>query len=247
VILCSDDKQAQMITPLIKRRIVPYGMGKGARITARSVRYERMGAAFTAVAGGKVLGTVKLNVPGRYNLLNALAAVAVGLELNIPFKTIASALSGFKGVKRRFEVLGTFKGATVVDDYAHHPTAVAETLKATRNFAGPHRKVLCVFQPHLYSRTQLLRDKFGKAFDEADEVLITAIYPSREKPIPGVTGRTILEALRESGHKHALYVEDKAGLMEYLKEHLSEKYVLLTMGAGDIWKVAHDLVEKHKG
>jgi len=247
VILCSDDKQVRMITPHIERRQVTYGLEKGAIVTARRVRLEKEGSVFTLVVKGKQLGTVHLNVPGRFNLLNALAAIAVGLELNIPFRKMASALSRFRGVKRRFEVVGRFHGAEVVDDYAHHPTAVMETLKAARTFAGSHRKVLCVFQPHLYSRTQLLRDKFGKAFDEADEVIITAIYPSREKPIPGVTGRTLLEALRENGHKHALYVEDRTALLEYLKQHLNEKHVMLTMGAGDIWKLAYDLVQKHKG
>ncbi|HEY5040014.1 MAG TPA: cyanophycin synthetase, partial [bacterium] len=169
-----------------------------------------------------------------------------GLELKIPFKAISSGLTRFHGAQRRFEVKGSFKGATIVDDYAHHPTAVSETLKAAKNFAGS-KKVICVFQPHLFSRTQLLRDKFGKAFDDADEVVITAIYPSREKPIPGVTGKTLVEALRENGHRNVTYIEDKTALLEYLKGHLTEKHVLLTMGAGDIWKLGNDLVQKHKG
>lgn len=247
VILCSDDAQVRLIMPQIKRRRVTYGLGREAQISARSVRYDRLGVSCTVVSGSKRLGVLRLQVPGRHNLLNALAAVAVGLELNIPFATVARALSRFRGVKRRFQVLGSFKGATVVDDYAHHPTAVAETLRAARQFAGPSRKVLAVFQPHLYSRTQLLRDKFGKAFHEADEVLVTSIYPSREKPIPGVTGRTLLEALRENGHHHALYVEDRTALTDYLKQRLDSRYVLVVMGAGDVWKVGHDLVEKHKG
>jgi UDP-N-acetylmuramate--alanine ligase len=133
-----------------------------------------------------------------------------------------------------------------VDDYAHHPTAVAETLKAAKNFAG-NKKLLVVFQPHLFSRTQLLRDKFGKSFGDADEVVIAAIYPSREKPIPGVTGMTLVEAIRENGHKSVQYIEDRAELLEHLKSHLTDRTVLVTMGAGDIWKVGSDLVQKHKG
>ncbi len=152
----------------------------------------------------------------------------------------------FHGAKRRFEVKGSYKGATVVDDYAHHPPAVSETLRAAKNFAGS-KKLLVVFQPHLFSRTQLLRDKFGKSFGDADEVIIAAIYPSREKPIPGVTGMTLVEALRENRQTNVRYIEDRPVLLEYLKAHLTDKHVLLTMGAGDIWKVGSDLVQKHKG
>jgi len=197
VILGSDDKQIQMIVPEIKRRIVTYGLAKDAAVSASKVRLEKSGSVFEVSADGKKLGTVKLNVPGKFNVQNALAAIATGLELKIPFKTIVSGLARFHGAQRRFEIKGSFKGATVIDDYAHHPTAVAETLKAAKNYAGS-KKLVVVFQPHLFSRTQLLRDKFGKAFGDADEVLITAIYPSREKPIPGVTGKTVVEAIREN-------------------------------------------------
>ncbi len=247
VVLGIDDKQVQQILPHIQRRVTTYGILPKAQVSARKIRLEKIGSSFEAVVHGKKMGTVKLNVPGLFNVKNALAAVTVGLELRISFKNIASGLTKFHGVQRRFEVKGSFKGAVVVDDYAHHPTAVSETLKAAKNFAGPSKKVLVVFQPHLFSRTQLLRDKFGKAFGDADEVIITAIYPSREKPIAGVTGKTLVEALRENGHPHVIYAEDRPGLLDYLKNHLTEKYVLLTMGAGDIWKVGNDLIQKHKG
>jgi UDP-N-acetylmuramate--alanine ligase len=246
VILGIDDKQVQLMAPEVKRRTVTYGLSKEAQVCARNVKLEKAGSAFEVAANGKRLGTVKLRVPGRFNIQNALAAVAVGLELKVPFKAIAAGLARFHGAQRRFEVKGSYKGAVVVDDYAHHPTAVAETLKAAKNFAGS-KKLVVVFQPHLFSRTQLLRDKFGKSFGDADEVLITAIYPSREKPIPGVTGMTLVEALRENGQDQARYFEDRGALMEYLKGHLNGKCVLLTMGAGDVWKVGSDLVQKHKG
>jgi UDP-N-acetylmuramate--alanine ligase len=244
VILGADDKQVQMIIPEIKRRVMTYGLSKDAQVSARKVKLERSGSVFELFHNGKKLGTVKLNVPGRFNIQNALAAISVGLELKVPFKKIAAGLVRFHGAQRRFEIKGSFKGATVVDDYAHHPTAVSETLRAAKNFAGS-RKVLCLFQPHLYSRTQLLRDKFGKAFADADEVIITNIYPSREKPIPGVTGMTVVEALRENGQTNVMYAEDRPKLLDYLKAHLNEKYVLVTMGAGDIWKVGNDLIQKH--
>ncbi len=246
VILGADDKQVRMIIPQIKRRVLTYGFSKDSQVMARKVKLEKAGSTFEVTYLGKRMGVVKLHVPGRFNIQNALASIAVGLELKVPFKTIAAGLVRFHGAKRRFELKGSFKGAAVVDDYAHHPTAVFETLKAAKNFAGS-RKLLVVFQPHLFSRTQLLRDKFGKSFGDADEVIIAAIYPSREKPIPGVTGMTLVEALRENGQKNVTYIEDRAVLLEYLKAHLSDKHVLLTMGAGDIWKVGNDLVQKHKG
>ena len=246
VILGADDPQVRMILPSLKRRSVTYGFAKDAQVAARKVRLEKAGSLFEVEHNGKRLGTVKLSVPGRFNIQNALAAIAVGLELKVPFARIASGLARFHGAKRRFDIKGSYKGATVVDDYAHHPTAVAETLKAAKHFAG-NKKLVVVFQPHLFSRTQLLRDKFGKSFAEADEVVIAAIYPSREKPIPGVTGMTLVEALRENRHPNARYIEDRTALVDYLKAHLTDKYVLLTMGAGDIWKVGSDLVQKHKG
>ncbi len=246
VILGADDPQIQMIIPHIKRRVMTYGFSKQAQVSAQRVRLEKAGSIFEVAFQGKKLGTVKLNVPGRFNIQNALAAVAVGLELKVPFKKITAGLVRFHGAKRRFEIKGSYKGATVVDDYAHHPTAVSETLRAAKNFAGS-KKLLVVFQPHLFSRTQLLRDKFGKSFGDADEVVISAIYPSREKPIPGVTGMTLVEALRENRQTNVRYIEDRALLLEYLKAHLTDKHVLLTMGAGDIWKVGSDLVQKHKG
>jgi UDP-N-acetylmuramate--alanine ligase len=208
--------------------------------------YGKDGSSFDLVERKRRLGRVTLHVPGHHNLLNALAAAAVALELKAPFAAIASGLAHFTGVKRRFEVLGTYKGAVVVDDYAHHPTAVRETLDAARRFAG-NKKLIVAFQPHLFSRTQLLRDKFGASFNDADEVVVSAIYPAREKPIPGVTGKTLLEALHENKHPNARYIEDRAELFEYLKNRVDSKCVLLTMGAGDIWKIGADLVQKHKG
>jgi UDP-N-acetylmuramate--alanine ligase len=245
-ILGIDDPQVRLIAPLIKRRVTTYGLSASAQVSAKKVVYTREGSVFDLIERGRRLGRVTLRVPGRHNLLNALAAASVALELKAPFGAIAEGLSRFRGVKRRFELLGTYKDAPVVDDYAHHPTAVKETLAAARRYAG-HRRLVVAFQPHLFSRTQLLRDKFGASFQDADEVIVAAIYPAREKPIPGVTGKTLLEALREHKHPNARYIEDRAELVEYLKNTVDSKTVLLTMGAGDIWKVGTDLVQKHKG
>lgn len=245
-ILGIDDPQVQLIAPLIKRRITTYGLSKDAQVGAQKVVYSREGCSYDLVEKGKRLGRVTLRVPGHHNLLNSLAAASVALELKASFASIASGLNNFTGVKRRFEHLGTYKEAPVVDDYAHHPTAVRETLAAARRFAG-NKKLVVVFQPHLFSRTQLLRDKFGMSFKDADEVVVAAIYPAREKPIPGVTGKTLLEALHENKHPNARYIEDRTELFDYLKNRIDSKCVLMTMGAGDIWKVGADLVHKHKG
>ncbi len=246
VILGVDDAQVRMVVPQIKRRVMTYGLSKEAHVSAARVKLEKSGSVFEVSVKGKRLGQVKLNVPGRFNIQNALAAVSVGLELKIPFKAIAAGLARFHGAQRRFEMKGSFKGAAVIDDYAHHPTAVSETLRAAKNFAGS-KKLVVVFQPHLFSRTQLLRDKFGKSFGDADEVIIAGIYPSREKPIPGVSGMTLVEAIRENQHPNVRYEADKTALLEYLKQNLTEKHVLVTMGAGDVWKLGNDLVQKHKG
>jgi UDP-N-acetylmuramate--alanine ligase len=246
VILGVDDKQVRSILPQLKRRTLSYGLGPEAALRARKIKLEKAGSSFEVEWEGRRLGSLKLHVPGGFNIKNALAAVAVGLELKVPFKAIAAGLARFHGAQRRFEIKGTYKGAVIIDDYAHHPTAVLETLKAARNYAGK-KKLMVVFQPHLFSRTQLLRDKFGKAFSDADEVIIAAIYPSREKPIPGVTGKTLVEAIRENGHLHVESIEDKGVLVESLKNRLDANTVLLTMGAGDIWKVGSDLIQKHKG
>src|SRR5580658_3453920 len=153
VILGVDDPQIQMIIPQIKRRVLTYGLAKSAQVSARNVKLEKAGSTFDLFFQNKKLGKVKLHVPGRFNIQNALASIAVGLELKVPFKAIAAGLVRFHGAQRRFEMKGSFKGATVIDDYAHHPTAVSETLRAAKHFAGPGRKVVCVFQPHLFSRT----------------------------------------------------------------------------------------------
>lgn len=245
-ILGIDDPQVRLVAPQLKRRVLTYGLTPHAHVTARKVVFGREGSSFDLVEKGKRLGRVTLNVPGKHNLLNALAAASVALELKVPFAAVAAGLGRFAGVKRRFELLGTYKGAPVVDDYAHHPTAVRATLAAAKRYAG-NRKLIVAFQPHLFSRTQLLRDKFGASFKDADEVVVAAIYPAREKPIPGVTGMTLLEALREHHHPDARYIEDKSELLDYLKGRVDADCVLMTMGAGDIWKIGADLVQKHKG
>ncbi|MEM1205334.1 MAG: UDP-N-acetylmuramate--L-alanine ligase [Acidobacteriota bacterium] len=253
IILCLDDANNQRILPRLARehRVVTYGLSPQADLSARDLEATDLGCRFTVRAGDEELGRAEVPMPGRHNVANALAAVAVGRAVGLPFDTIASALVRFGGVHRRFERVGRFHGAAVVDDYAHHPTEVAATLGATRQ-AFPGGRIVAVFQPHLFSRTRDLRTELGHALMEADEAIVTSIYASREAPIDGVSGRDVVEAARQSGHRRVQYAEDWRGLPEVLETmaaegRLGEKDVVITLGAGDVYRLAHALVADSEG
>ena len=200
VVACADDAGVRRLLPRIKKRIVTYGESPEAMLTARSLRLEATSTTFDVWdAGEGSLGSVRLRLPGRHNVLNALAAVAAARELLIPFETIARALAAFTGVVRRFELKGERDGALVVDDYAHHPTEIRATLAAARQ-VYPQRRLVALFQPHLFSRTRDFTDDFGRALAAADVNIIMDVYPSRERPIPGVTGELVADAARRAGH-----------------------------------------------
>jgi UDP-N-acetylmuramate--alanine ligase len=247
LIVCLDDPNIQHILPRVAdRRIVTYGLSPQADLSAVDVEPHAAGTRFSVRTRDRVLGRVELPIPGRHNVLNALAAVGVGLSLRIPFDGaggITQALAGFGGVHRRFEVLGTWRGATVVDDYAHHPTEVAATLEAARQ-TFPRGRVLAVFQPHLFTRTQDQADAFGSSLLGADLAVVTDVYPSREKPIPGVTGELVVEAARRSGHRNVHFCptwRDAPGLLESRTEPGD---VVVTLGAGDVNRLAQQLVQE---
>ena len=191
---------------------------------------------------GKELGTINLNVPGRHNVLNSLATTAVALRCGIPFDKIAHALSHFHGAKRRFQTKGVVDDVWVVDDYAHHPTEINATLTAARDM-GTHR-VVCLFQPHRYTRTQLLLNKFGGAFTGADKLIVTDVYSAGEDPIPGVTGRLIADKVRETTGQDVTYIADKNELVPYLLKNARPKDLVITMGAGDIYTIGERYIEE---
>jgi UDP-N-acetylmuramate--alanine ligase len=176
-----------------------------------------------------------------HNVANALAAIGVALELDVPVDLIRAGLAAFAGVERRFQIRGEKNGIVVVDDYGHHPTEIRATLAAAR--AAWQRRLVVVFQPHRFSRTRDLVDEFAKAFEQADRVYVMDIYPAGEAPIPGITGQTIIEHIHASGHPSVHWVNSDPGLTTRLREELREGDILLTMGAGDVWKVGKELLE----
>jgi len=234
VVACLDDPGVREILPRVKRRVVTYGESPEAALRAGEIRLEASGTTFEVWEGNTwSLGSVRLPLPGRHNVLNALAAIAVGRELSIPFPTIARALKDFTGVIRRFETKGERGGVLVLDDYAHHPTEIAATLAAARQ-VHPGRRLVALFQPHLYSRTRDFAEAFGRALLACDLAIVTDVYASREKPIPGVTGEIVALATRHAGHANVMYVSDRTRVAGELERVLKSGDLLLTMGAGDV-------------
>lgn len=245
VVVCLDDPEVRSILPRIKKRTITYGYNPQARIRAVKITQDTFYNRFTVLLDNNELGEIKLRAPGDHNIKNALAAVATGLELSIPFEKIKSGLERFSGVFRRFQEKLDTENLVVIDDYAHHPTEVQATIQAARK-GWPQRRVVAVFQPHLYSRTQQMYKEFGLSFFDAEVLVVTDIYPSREQPIEGVTGNLIADTAKNYGHKGVNYVEDKHQLPQRLKEIVKPGDLVVTMGAGDIYRFGEKFVELMK-
>jgi len=239
-VLCVDDPEVRQLLPRVTKRTLRYGTSADAEVRAEDIRLLPHGSRFRVVAHGRPLGEVELLVPGRHNVLNALAAIGVGLELEVGFGHIAEALGGFHGVARRFETRGERGGVRVVDDYAHHPTEIAATLAAARGL-GRRRWVL--FQPHRYSRTQSLAREFGGVWGDADGVWVLDVYPAGEKPLPGVTGRTVVDSAASQGATQVRFAPDPAAAVRDILEVAQPGDVVLTFGAGDVWKLGDEVVK----
>ena len=239
-VVCIDDEHVRAILPQVDRKVITYGESDDADVRATAIAIDGFSSTFEVHAFGQELGRVKLQLPGRHSVANALAAIAVGLELDIPFRTIVAGLRTFRGVDRRLQVRGRLGDITVIDDYGHHPTEIQATLEAMRGaYSG---RLVVAFQPHRYSRTKSLLQEFGASFGLADVVYVTDIYPASERPVPGVTGDTVVQAIRRHGHPDVNYVEDKLELPNVLSERLQSGDVLLTLGAGDIWRAGDTLL-----
>lgn len=240
-IVCLDDANIQHVLPrLADRRVVSYGTSPQARLSASGIENVEGGSRFLVRDGGEELGVIELPMPGLHNVRNALAAVAVGQALGLGFDRIANALAAFSGVHRRFERLGSWRGATLVDDYAHHPTEVEATLAAARS-AFPGARIHAVFQPHLFSRTRDMTAEFGRALLGADLAWVTDIYPSRERPLPGVTSELVVDEARASGHRRVTLCPDWRDLPALLAGEVDAGDLVLTLGAGDIYRLGQQL------
>lgn len=243
-VICLDDPNVQLIIPQIKRRRVTYGLTAQADISAHDIRYnETFGSTFTVWKGAEVLGDIRLPVPGKHNVYNALGATAVALELDVPFEKVAEAFENFKNADRRFQFKGEARGVTVVDDYGHHPTEILATLSAAKNSAGEKRTVV-VFQPHRYSRTQELMHDFALAFNNADVLYVLDIYAASEKPIEGITAEILAENIKKYGHKNANYIGDIETAAEKVVENLQAGDLVITLGAGSVTRLSDEILEK---
>ena len=239
-VLCAENENLREIAKGLSRRVVFYGTSEGADYRAVNIAPEGAGVAFDVEKGGKTLARVRLNIPGRHNVLNALGSIVTGILCGVSPEKAAEALSLFHGAKRRFETKGRAEGVWIVDDYAHHPTEIAVTLKAARQ-TNPKR-LICAFQPHRYSRTQLLQKEFGGAFEDADLLILTDIYSAGESAIPGVSGETILNAVKAATGQKTTYIKARADVAPYLETIVRDGDLVLTMGAGDIYRTGEELL-----
>jgi UDP-N-acetylmuramate--alanine ligase len=246
VVLCLDQPNIQQMIPAVEKRVITYGLEASADLTARRLEFAGTTARFEVLRRGRPLGPASLQVPGRHNVLNALAAVAVGLDLDMPFEVIAGALAGFSGVQRRFQIRGEARGVLVVDDYGHHPAEIRATLAAAK--AGYDRRVITVFQPHRYSRTRDLRQEFLTAFNQSDVLVVMDIYGAGETPIPGVSARDLAEGIAAHGHREVHYMNgDRAAVVAFLCESTRSGDLVLTLGAGDVGALGPEVLARLGG
>jgi UDP-N-acetylmuramate--alanine ligase len=241
-VLCRDNEYVREILPAIHRRTITYGLEDPADYRAVDVRISEEKTTYAVMFKKQKLGDIELAVPGRFNVYNSLAAVAVGRELNLDFKTIQEGLKNFSGVQRRLEVKGRIGEITVVDDYGHHPTEIRETLGALR--PRVQGRLIVVFQPHRYTRTKALFEEFTMAFDEADLLVLNDIYPASEEPIAGVDSARLGEAIQAKGKKNVTYLSGAEKIVDYLTAHVREKDTVLTLGAGNVYKIGEALIER---
>lgn len=244
VIACLDDPGVQAILPRINKNIVTYGLSRQADVQALDIIMKDFTTSYSLAYKGYKLGSIKMNVTGKHNIQNSLMAAAIGLELDIPFQSIQDGLAKFSGVYRRFDFKGEAADIIVYDDYAHHPTEIMATLEGFKD--SVNRRIVALFQPHLYSRTRDLYEKFGKSFFSCDCLILAPIYPAREQAIPGVSSQMIAEVAIQSGHRQVHIVEDNAQIVPQTLALLKPDDILITMGAGNIWQYGEDILAELK-
>lgn len=244
VIACADSPALMEIIHEIKRPVITYGLSKDADIRATNICFNETQTVYTLWEHEHENGTIKLNVPGEHNVVNSLAAIALGMEIGLKIDTIAKGLEAYHGVRRRFEIKGISNDIMVVDDYAHHPTEVTATLQAARE--GWDRRIVSVFQPHLYTRTQVFYKEFAQAFSASDILIVTDVYPAREEPINGVSGAMVSNAARKAGLEHVHYIPNLDDIASHLDQIVQPGDMVITIGAGTIWRYCESYFEHLK-
>ncbi len=245
VVVCIDNPNVQSVLSRFTKPVVTYGFSRQAIYRADSFTAENGISHFEVFKNNELLGKFTLKVPGRHNVLNATAAIALSHEENIPVEVAQRALAEFTGVKRRFEFVGESCGISVYDDYAHHPTEAAATLQGARD-AFPDKRIVVVFQPHLYTRTRDQYEAFAEVFADCDELIVCEIYKAREQPIPGISGKLISDTAIARGHQNAHFAGSQENAVEVLKRDVKSGDLVLFMGAGDIWKSERPFLESLK-
>jgi UDP-N-acetylmuramate--alanine ligase len=243
-ILCLDNEHVQDLIPQLEKRYMTYGLTPQADLQAREVTVSKLSMIFKVFYQNEELGTVELKMPGLHNVYNALAAIAIAVELNLDFTVVQDALKTFEGVQRRFQVKGECNNIILVDDYGHHPTEIRATLSAAKEIWK--RRLVVVFQPHRYTRTRDLFKDFLTAFNQADLLLLTDIYAAGEDPLPGINAESLFLGIKEHGHKNIHYHPQKEEIVDHLLTLLEPEDVVITLGAGDIWQVGEQLLQKVK-
>lgn len=244
-VLCLEDENIQTILPRVEKRFTTYGFTPQADFQARDMRTDGLNSHYRAFHQGRELGEIEIPIPGRHNVLNSLAAVAVGVELELDWPSVQAGLRDMTGVQRRFQIKGEAGGVLVLDDYGHHPTeirAVLETLAA----CYPDRRRIVAFQPHRYTRTQALIDQFARCFYQSDILLMTEIYAASEAPIPGVTGENLARRIASHGHHDLRFCPTTGEVLDILTGLVRPGDVVITLGAGNIWQVGEALLAKLK-
>ncbi len=243
-VLCGDEKGIVDLVPRIEKRFITYGMAPGLDLVAEAMTYHPWKTTFRARFRGEMLGAFELPVPGAHNVLNALAAIGVALELDLPISAIQKGLQGYRGVERRFQLKGEKNGVLVIDDYGHHPTEIRATLAAAKR--GWETELTVVFQPHRFTRTRDCLEDLAASFGEADHLILTDIYPAGEAPIPGIDGKRLHQAVLSHRHPDAVYVQDPSEIVALLKKKGRPGMMILTLGAGDIWKVGKAFLSENE-
>ena len=240
-IVCFDNNYIRDLAVDLDRPFISYAIDHDAQYMARNIRTQGAITTYDVYQEGQLLGSLKINVPGRHNVANSLAAVVVGVTIGLTFQQIAEGLAHFMGAKRRFQTKARINGVWIIDDYAHHPTEITTTLLAASQTEP--KRLICIFQPHRYSRTQFLQEEFGRAFTPSDILILTDIYAAGEQPIPGITGEVLRDEVERQTGMQAIYIHDKDKIARYLSEIVEPGDLVMTMGAGNVYLVGEELVE----